>query len=244
MKTNLILLFILFYCVACHNKSNKVKNVTNFEKISNLHPLSDPTDLKKTTNDVNLSLQKINFQNKQRDTVLFKEQNDDGDYFLFIVTQGKQEMTLIYNGNILNGKNFLRGDKIIIEWELDSIKNAGDDEVLDYVKRIRKVKKIEDGKLSLYRKEHNKPIEYVSNKEVDNYSQHFINQVHNIVEYVVANSKAETLQRVLETPNSTLFYSISEIEKANRMYYLYHISSKMDGQLKDCLLYTSDAADE
>ena len=50
---------------------------------------------------------------------------------------------------------------------------------------------------------------------------------------MVANSKAETLQRVLETPNSTLFYSISEIEKANRMYYLYHISSKMDGQLKD-----------
>lgn len=72
---------------------------------------------------------------------MFKEQNDDGDYFLFIVTQGKQEMTLIYNGNILNGKNFLRGDKIIIEWELDSIKNAGDDEVLDYVKRIRKVKR-------------------------------------------------------------------------------------------------------
>lgn len=218
---------------ACYNESSKNKHIINNEKSVKVEVLSDTTVSNKTTNETSLALQEISLQKKQTDTVLFKEFNDDGDYFLFIVTQGKQETALIYNDDILNRNDFVRGDKVTIEWELDSIRNAGDDEVLDFVKRLRKAKKIKDGKLSLFRREHDKAITYVSNNAVDNYSDHFINQVHNIVEYVVANSKAETLQRVLYTPKATLFYSITEVEKSNRMYYVFHIFSKINGQLKD-----------
>lgn len=233
MKTSPILLLIVLLLIACHNESSKNKNILDDEKPSKVQVLSGTTVSNETTKETSLSAQEISLQKKQTDTVLFKEFIDDGDYFLFIVNQGKQEMALLYNDDIPNRNDFVRGDQVTIEWELDSIRNAGDDEVLDFVKRLRKAKKIKDGKLSLFRKEHNKVITYVSNNAVDSYSEHFIDQVHNIVEYVVANSRAETLQRVLQTPKATLFYSITEVEKANRMYYLFHISSKMDGQLKN-----------
>ncbi|SKB91746.1 hypothetical protein SAMN05660841_03077 [Sphingobacterium nematocida] len=233
MKTSVIFFLIVILITACHNESSKNKNILVDEKPSNVQVLSDTTASNKAINKTSHSTQEISLQKKQTDTVLFKAFNDEGDYFLFIVNQGKKEMALIYNDDIPNRNDFVRGDKIIIEWGLDSIRNAGDDEVLDFVKRLRKAKKIKDGKLSLFRKEYRKTIMYVSNNAVDNYSEHFINQVYNIVEYVVANSRAETLQQVLQTPKVTLFYSITEIEKANRMYYVFHISSKMDEQFEN-----------
>lgn len=233
MKTSPVFLLIMLLFTACHNESRKNKYIINNGKSAKVEIFSDVKVSKEMKSEPDKSKRETALQKKQTDTVLFKEFNDDGDYFLFIVAQGKQQMSLIYNDDILNRNDFVRGDKVMIEWELDSIRNAGDDEVLDFVKRLKKAKKIKEGKVSLFRKEHNKTITYVSNGAVDNYSDHFINQVHNIVEYVVANSKAETLQRVLQTPKATLFYSITEVEKVNRMYYVFHISSKIDGQLKD-----------
>lgn len=232
MKTSPILLLIVLLLTACHNDSRKNKHISNNEKPAKVKPFSNNTVSNETNSETSTPTQQTVSQKKQTDTVLFKKFNDDGDYFLFIVTKGKQEMALIYNDDMPNRNDFVRGDKVLIEWELDSIRNAGDDEVLDFVKRLRKARKLKDGKVSLFRKEYSKAIRYVSNKTVDNYSDSFINDVHSIVEYVVANSKAETLQEVLNSHQSTLFYSITEVEKANRMYYVFHISSKMDGQFK------------
>jgi hypothetical protein len=233
MKINPILFLFVLLLVACNNQSNKKMNALSDEE----PPKSKVPNDTIVTSDIHIepsiSVEGIVLQKIYTDTVRFKEFNDDGDYFLFIATKGKEEMSLIYSDDILNRNDFARGDEIRIEWELDSIRYAGDEEVLDFAKWLRKAKKIKDGKVSLFRKEHNKEITYVPNTAEANYSDSFIDRVRIVVEYVVANSKAETLQRVLNTPKATIFYSIKEIEKENRIYYAFHISSELDGQLND-----------
>lgn len=233
MRKSPILLLIVLSLTACRNEISKNKYIIHNENTSKVEPYSSDIVLSEIDSQTSTPAQKNISKKSHIDSVLFKEFNDDGDYSLFIVSKGIQEITLIYKDDMLNRNDFVRGDNVRIVWELDSIRNPSDEEVLVFIKRLRKADKIKDGKVSLFRKENNKEITYVSNITGDSYSDSFINYVHTIVEYVVANSKSETLKEVLNSPEATLFYAITEIEKANRMYYVFHISSKMDGQLKD-----------
>jgi len=66
------------------------------------------------------------------DTVLFVDVNDDGDYFLFNVEKAQDTVWLLYEG----AYGFVRGDRLAIQWKIDSIRPAGDPGFLDYTEAL------------------------------------------------------------------------------------------------------------
>lgn len=63
------------------------------------------------------------------DTVDFIGFNDQGDDFIFSVAKNKDTVGLVYNTGEVS---FVRGDKIAIQWKMDSLRPAGDPEYLDH----------------------------------------------------------------------------------------------------------------
>lgn len=66
------------------------------------------------------------------DTVQFVGVNDDGDYFLFNVRKAQDTVWLLYGG----AYDFVRGDRLAIQWKIDSIRPAGDPGFLDYTEAL------------------------------------------------------------------------------------------------------------
>ncbi|PRD56637.1 hypothetical protein C5749_05225 [Sphingobacterium gobiense] len=66
------------------------------------------------------------------DTVSFVDVNDDGDYFLLHVKKTKDTVGLLYDGSY----DFVRGDKLAIQWKIDSIRPAGDPDFLHFTERL------------------------------------------------------------------------------------------------------------
>lgn len=72
------------------------------------------------------------------DTLEFIKFNDDGDYYLCFVKKNTDTIGLIYDSEY----HFVRGDEIAITWKMDSIRYAGDSEVLDYTAFLVAAKRI------------------------------------------------------------------------------------------------------
>ncbi|WP_108870041.1 hypothetical protein [Aquimarina aquimarini] len=68
--------------------------------------------------------------------------NDDYDEFLIFVETNNDTITLIYNNEKQNKYN--KGDKITINWKIDSIRYAGDSEFLGFKEFLISSKKIEN----------------------------------------------------------------------------------------------------
>ncbi len=123
-----IIVLLLLSLLACNNHSNndqqpatKSDSITAFTVNSPLRPGE------------NLVLNQ-----PYTDTLEFIEFNDDGDYYLCFVKKNRDTIGLIYDG----AYNFVRGDEIAINWKMDSIRYAGDSEVLDYTEFLVSAKRI------------------------------------------------------------------------------------------------------
>ncbi len=78
------------------------------------------------------------------DTITFNDYNDDFDYWYLNGQKNETEVSFIYNWDWRNNKkyNFKSGDLIEINWIMDRIGMAGDEEVIDFVERAIDAKKI------------------------------------------------------------------------------------------------------
>ncbi len=115
--------------------------------------------------------------------VEFIDYNDDGDYSLMNVKEG----SFIYNWERTKNNDFCRGDILSVKWKMDSIWIAGDGETLDFTEIGFEVKKIEDGKVSKFRKKYKEPLSYHHNYEER--TDWFFDKIYLTVEYYIANSK-------------------------------------------------------
>lgn len=123
-----IIVLLLLSLLACNNHSNndqqpatKSDSITAFTVSSPLRPG-----------------EKIALNQPYTDTLEFIGFNDDGDYYLCFVKKNRDTIGLIYDG----AYNFVRGDEIAINWKMDSIRYAGDSEVLDYTEFLVSAKRI------------------------------------------------------------------------------------------------------
>lgn len=91
------------------------------------------------------------FNEIQKDTIEFIDYNDNYDYRYMIGRKKGKNLTFVYNWNWTDNQeyNFRQGDLILIEWKMDSIRMAGDEEVVDVVERALDAKKIASGNMPI-----------------------------------------------------------------------------------------------
>ncbi|WP_051224355.1 hypothetical protein [Flavobacterium tegetincola] len=154
------------------------------------------------------------------DTITFVEYDDNGDYPLLFAKKGGKRFTYIYNTD--KDVDFLRDDQLLIKWKLDSTWIAGEGEKLEMRPWITEAKKIKDGSVANYRKQHKKPLKYWT-AEKDGYSDTFKDYLYTLVEYYLANTKNELVKLNLKA-NSDLIYSIEDGEKDGRSYTILGLS--------------------
>lgn len=154
------------------------------------------------------------------DTITFMEYDDNGDYPLLFAKKGGKRLTFIYDTE--KPVDFLRDDQLLIKWKLDSTWTAGDGDKLEMRPWITKAKKIKDGSVANYRKQHKKPLKYWT-AEKDGYSDTFKDYLYTLVEYYLANTKNELVKLNLAA-NSDLVYSIEDGQKNGRSYTILGLS--------------------
>ncbi len=125
------------------------------------------------------------------DTILFLEYEDNYDYFMLIAKKGDEIVSFV---NDDKHRNLNKGDIITVSWQLDSIVMAGDDDMTWITEWAKEITKINDGKLSLFRKGNNKPINYFY---VENYSDYFNQKCTNELEYFLANTNDKAILQFL-----------------------------------------------
>ncbi|WP_257668833.1 hypothetical protein [Parapedobacter tibetensis] len=103
------------------------------------------------------------------DTVTFVDFNDDGDYFLFNVEKAQDTVWLIYQDE----HNFVRGDRLAIQWEMDSMYFAGDPEELDFTERLVSASLLEPLKLE------NRTVKFLWRE--DRFNEEFNTTINTIV---------------------------------------------------------------
>ena len=137
------------------------------------------------------------------DTVDFVGFNDQGDDFIFSVAKNKDTIGLIYN---VGEVSFVRGDRIAIEWKMDSLRPAGDPEYLDHTEFLIGSKLLKPLQLT------NKKIKFLWRKNL--YNKELKMEVNSIV------------------LNDNYIKTISEPEKAALAYVATFIGNECewDGQ--------------
>lgn len=140
------------------------------------------------------------------DTVEFVGFNDQGDDFIFSVAKNKDTIGLIYNTGEVN---LVRGDKIAIEWKMDSLRPAGDPEYLDHTEFLIGSKVLKPLQLT------NKKIKFLWRKDL--YNKELKIEVNNIV------------------LNENYIKTITEPEKAALAYVATFIGNECewDGQVTE-----------
>lgn len=123
-----ITVLLLVSLLACNNHSNNGQQPAT--KSDSITAFTVTTPLRPGEN--------IVLNQTYTDTLEFIEFNDEGDYYLCFVKKNKDTIGLIYDSEY----NFVRGDEIAVNWKMDSIRYAGDSEVLDYTEFLVSAKRI------------------------------------------------------------------------------------------------------
>lgn len=82
------------------------------------------------------------------DTLEFIDYNDDYDYRYLIGNKNEKEISLVYNWDWFDDEeyNFLQGDVIVVQWQLDSIEMPGDQESVAITEMALNAKRIASSK--------------------------------------------------------------------------------------------------
>ena len=152
--------------------------------------------------------------------------NDDGDEFLIDVIKDDKIHGLINDDiHIVSDLNLNRGDMVKIQWQIDSLRPAGDEEMLWFEEYAVKITKTKDGNVSLFKKIYPKPIKYYSESD---YSDSFLDKIYRNVEYYLANSKQDLVKLAINNPKNSLIYSIEEREMDNINYCVVGVYNEFE----------------
>lgn len=200
---------------------------------SNDQSSSTPAPLSKKTSEQ----LKDHFQNKKQfdktpessKVVLeFIDYNDDGDYFLLNAKKGRILYSFINDKN--EDRSLLRGDLVEITWKWDTIYIAGDGETPELAEWIVSIKKMKDGKISVFRKQYPEKMPYSVIGD-DNLTSEFKDKLYSLVEYYLANSKKESVKQCIRNKQE-LSFTIEDRDEKEPSYIALGIYGQSDGQSK------------
>ncbi|MBE8719602.1 hypothetical protein [Sphingobacterium pedocola] len=150
----------------------------------------------------------------------FVEYNDDGDYYM-LLAKDKDSMHYFVN-NVIEDRSLNQGDVIRIIWENGTISIAGDGETPAPAEIVTAIKKINDGKVSQFRKFYKKQLTYVPN-EKEKYSAYYADKIYRSIEYYVVNTVNEDVKKAISAKDD-IMYSISEEKRNARSFLVATIS--------------------
>lgn len=124
---SIIFLFLLLSTLlyACQDQAQNSNKKENLKKV-------EPNTINNIPGDHRSSLrpnEKIEQGKIYIDTVSYLKFNTDYDDWLFIVVKNRDTIALVYNKE--QAVKFAKGERIAINWKLDSLRYAGDSEALD-----------------------------------------------------------------------------------------------------------------
>lgn len=206
-KIERIVLFLTFAFVlqSCENKTQSTKEIRKPNKINTISISENSTKNK------NIKVFK--------DTFVFEDYNDNGDYMRLYAQKGKDFYGFINDNN--NDRSLLRGDICEIQWKKDTIYISGDGETPEIADWLFSIQKIKDGNVSKFRKEYKKGIKYHWFEE-NNYAQNYLDELYLLAEYYIANSNNKLIKFAIQNKDQ-LEYSIEKRTVNNKDYEVFGI---------------------
>ncbi len=134
--TSLFLILFLLVLQSCQNKAKQTIEIENDSKSELIESNAIPNEFKSLIR----PNEKIKLGKTYTDTVKYINFNTETDEWFLLVEKNKNTIALIYNNESM--PKFVKGDEIAINWKMDSIRYAGDDEFLDFTAFLVSVKKI------------------------------------------------------------------------------------------------------
>lgn len=158
----------------------------------------------------------------ESDTVTFVQYNDDGDYFFMLVQKNNSSYPLIYDWENSGAYDFHRGDVLQVTWKNDTITIAGDNESREVAAKALTARKIKDGAVSKFRKQHPNPLKYTYTEDL---TDSFRDKLYLLTEYYIANSKDPLVALMAKNPKAAIQYSIEKQQRDSKEYYAIGISN-------------------
>ncbi|MBN3581919.1 hypothetical protein JYB64_05930 [Algoriphagus aestuarii] len=160
MKYQLILFVLILSACQQKGELKTASEIENFE-IEPEEEKQDTLETQQGQNQLDISSPQYDtklFKEVQTDTIEFIDYNDDFDYRYLAGRKKGKNLSFVYNWDWTENQeyNFRQGDLILIQWKMDSISMAGDEEVVNVVKRVMDAKKIVSG---------NQPIQFLRRED-------------------------------------------------------------------------------
>lgn len=214
MNKLLTLLFLALVMLSCENKTDKQKG-TSIQKNENTDTISISENGDK---DLNSEVFK--------DIFIFENYDDNYDYMQLNAKRGRGFYSFINDNN--DDRSLLKGDVCEIQWKKDTIYIAGDGETPELADWVISVKKIKDGKVSLFRKEYKKQLKYHWTEE-NNYSQGYLDELYLLAEYYIANSKNKLIKQAINAKDP-IEYSVEMRTEKDRDYEVLGIGNTFENR--------------
>lgn len=128
MKKLFALIILAFAMNSCENKTNKEKSAQT-QNNSSLPALNEANTIPSEFKSPLRQNKKLELGKIYTDIVKYVKFDDNGDNWLVVVEKSSDTIGLIYNKDQFD---LFSGEEIEIKWKMDSIRNAGDSEFLDY----------------------------------------------------------------------------------------------------------------
>ncbi len=160
--------------------------------------------------------EKLQVKKIYTDSLEYIDYNDDGDYSFFVVRKNNKNFRLLdgrTDRETYPGLN--RGDKIEIQWKIDSVLVGADSENWEMIEWVISINGIEDGKLSTFRKINKKSIVYTF---IDDFSDIGKRDFKKEIEYFLANTTDENILQCLSNENGEILVYISSYRSEYEEY--------------------------
>ncbi|WP_313189128.1 hypothetical protein [Sphingobacterium sp.] len=168
-------------------------------------------------------------QAQVKDTLIFKEYNDDGDIALFFVQEGKKSWQLVFMAKKEPSKDLLRGDIIEVLWKVEEIKNI-DGDLMEINQVLLDYTKLKDGKVHAFRRTYPNLLQYVKSPDLQ-LTDAFLAYLSAYLEYYLAYSNQPLIKEILkEKDQAKMIYQIDEITFEGRPYMVIGLGTDNDNK--------------
>lgn len=168
-------------------------------------------------------------QAQVKDTLIFKEYNDDGDIALFFVQEGKKSWPMVFKAKKEPSKDLLRGDIIEVLWKVEEIKNI-DGDLMENNQVLLDYSKLKDGKVHALRRTYPNLLKYVKYPDLQ-LTDAFLAYLSAYLEYYLAYSNQPLIKEILkEKDQAKMIYQIDEITFEGRPYMVIGLGTDNDNK--------------
>lgn len=163
--------------------------------------------------------EKIELNKEYVNELVYNDFNENGDYPLISFLKNSTEWySLHYDAEKFNFDKlqFNKGDVMQVTWKMDSVWIAGEGDKLEMTEWLVDIKKIKDGKVSLFKKNYKKDIKLIYQKELSN---DYYNYLYKKIQYYLANTTNELVKTNLYSKNTQLVFMIDTDDEKNGKKY-------------------------